>query len=82
MSWDLGNRPYKNLSLRQTFLLAIPIYRNPAGVDQCRPGFCKMKIKSRKVNGRYRVTCYLVSILNDISWHRPIISIVLVVAKN
>ncbi len=39
ITWNLGNRPYKNLSLRQTFFPAVTIYRNSAGVDQCRQGF-------------------------------------------
>ncbi len=82
MSWNLGNRPYKNISLRQTFLPAFTIYRDPACVDQCRPGFFKMKLEFRKVYGRYMVTCFLISILNDISCHRSITSIVLVVVKN
>ncbi len=81
MSWNLGNIPYKNILLRQTFLPAIIIYRNPAGVNRCRPGFFKMKLKFRKVYSRYMVSCFLISILNDISCHSSIMSIVLVVVK-
>ncbi len=81
MSWNPGNKPYKNILLKQTFLPGFTIFRNPAGVDRCRPGFFKMKLKFRKVYGRYMFTCFLISILNDISCHRSIISIVLVVAK-
>ena len=36
----------------------------------------------RKVHGSYMVTCFLISVCNAISWHKFIISIVLVVAKN
>ena len=81
MSWNLGSRPFKIILLRQTFPSAITIYRNPAGVERCRPGFFKIKLKFRKVYGRYMVNCFQISILNDISCHRSIISIVLVVAK-
>ena len=64
-------------------LPAITIYRNPAGVGPCRPGFFKMRMKFRKVYGRYTymVTCFLISICNTIFWHKSVISIVLVVAK-
>ena len=64
MSSNLGNRPYKNILLRQTFLPAITIYRSPAGVDQCRPGFFKMKLKFRKVYG-IKVNAKIVRSINE-----------------